>query len=93
MYKNNSALTFHLDRDIPRRNLGENRAYAVHGNMEIIVTVNDLRFMEKRKNTNFPKLSKVPLVVSYQKKDSDKVEKQRTRWRKCLTGKKNSAIL
>ena len=45
----------------------ENRACAVLGNLEIIVTVNDLRFMEKRKNTNFPKLTKGALVVLYQK--------------------------
>ena len=31
------------------------------------MTVNDLRFMEKRKNTNFPKLSSGALVVYYQK--------------------------
>ena len=63
--------------------------------MEIKVTVNDLRFMEKRKNTNFPKLTKGPLVILYQKKDSEKVEKQSARWRKFLTGKKlyNSAIV
>ena len=46
------------------------------------MTVNDLRFMEKRKNTNFSKLTKGPLVVLYQKKDSEKVEKQSIRWRK-----------
>ena len=31
------------------------------------MTVNDLRFMEKRKNTNFPKLTEGALVVLYQK--------------------------
>ena len=31
------------------------------------MTVNDLRFMEKRKNTNFPKLTKGALVVLNQK--------------------------
>ena len=41
--------------------------------------------MEKRNYTNFPKLNKGPLVVLYQQKDSEKVEKQSTRWRKCLT--------
>ena len=45
------------------------------------MTVNELRFMEKRQNTYFPKLTKVPLVVLYQKMDSEKVEKQSTRWR------------
>ena len=32
------------------------------------MTVNDLRFVEKRKNTNFPKLTKGALVVLYQRK-------------------------
>ena len=52
--------------------------------------------MEKWKNANFLKLTKGPLVVLYQKKDSEKVEKQSTRWRKFLTEKKklcNSAIV
>ena len=57
------------------------------------MTVNDLRFMEKRKNTNFPKLTKGALVILYQKKDSEKAEKQTSRWRTFLTEKKNSAIL
>ena len=53
------------------------------------MTVNDLRSMEKRKKTNFPKLIKGPLVVLYQKNDhSEKAEKQSTRWRKILTKKK-----
>ena len=51
------------------------------------MTVNELRFMEKRKNTNFPKLTKGPLVVLYQKKDSEKFEKQSTRWRNFLIEK------
>ena len=38
------------------------------------MTVNDLRFMEKRKNTNFPKLTKGALAVLYQKKDSEKLK-------------------
>ena len=59
------------------------------------MTVNDLRFMEKRKNTNFPKLIKGPLMVLYQKNDSEKVEKQSTRRRKILPKKKlcNSVIV
>ena len=56
-------------------------------NLKIKVTVNDLRFIRKRKNTNFPKLTKGPVVVLYQKKDSEKAVKQSTRWRKFLTDK------
>ena len=60
------------------------------------MTVNDLRFMEKRKNINFPKRTKGALVVLSQKKDSEKVEQQTSRWRKSLTKKKklfNSVIV
>ena len=49
----------------------------VRGNLAIKVTVNDLR----------------PLMVLYQKKDSEKVEKQSARWRKFLTEKKNNKKL
>ena len=67
----------------------------LQGNLEIKMTVNDLQFMEKRKNTNFPKLTEGALVVSYPKKDSKKVGKQTARWRKFLTEKKipNSVIV
>ena len=61
-------------------NLRENRACEVHENLEIKVTVNNLR----------------PLVVLhvYQKKESEKVEKQSAWWRKFLTEKnKQIAIL
>ena len=66
-------------------------ACAVLGNLEIKVSVNDLQFMKKRKNTNFPKLTKGPWRL-YTRKRMAKRLKTKYKMAKFLTEKK-SAIL